>query len=49
MYAVVRTYSGQGASELFDLLEQREADVKEIMSGVPGSSPTRPFGVLTAV
>jgi len=36
MYAVVRTYSGQGASELFDLLGQREADVKELISGVPG-------------
>ena len=36
MYAVVRTYSGQGASELFDLLAQREEDVKELISGVPG-------------
>ena len=36
MYAVVRTYSGQGASELFDLLEQREEDVKALISGVPG-------------
>ncbi|MCW3008252.1 MAG: hypothetical protein JWP17_2878 [Solirubrobacterales bacterium] len=36
MYAVVRTYSGQGASELFDLLGQREADVKALISGVPG-------------
>ncbi len=36
MYAVVRTYSGQGASELFDLLGQREDDVKELISGVPG-------------
>jgi hypothetical protein len=36
MYAVVRTYSGQGASELFDLLGQREEDVKELISGVPG-------------
>lgn len=36
MYVVVRTYSGQGASELFDLLEQREEDVKELISGVPG-------------
>ena len=36
MYVVVRTYSGQGASELFDLLEQREEDVKDLISGVPG-------------
>jgi hypothetical protein len=36
MYAVVRTYSGQGASELFDLLGQREADVKALIGGVPG-------------
>ena len=36
MYAVVRTYSGQGSSELFDLLGQREEDVKALISGVPG-------------
>jgi hypothetical protein len=36
MYAVVRTYSGQGAEELFDLLGQREDDVKALISGVPG-------------
>ncbi|MCW3050634.1 MAG: hypothetical protein JWO74_4918 [Solirubrobacterales bacterium] len=36
MYAVVRTYSGQGAPELFDLLGQREEDVKALISGVPG-------------
>jgi hypothetical protein len=36
MYAVVRTYSGEGASELFDLLGQREEDVKTLISGVPG-------------
>jgi len=36
MYAVIRTYSGQGGSELFDLLEQREDEVKEIIGGVPG-------------
>jgi hypothetical protein len=36
MYAVVRSYSGQGAAELFDLLGQREADVKALISGVPG-------------
>ena len=36
MYAVVRTYSGQGASELFELLGQREEDVRGIMTGVQG-------------
>jgi hypothetical protein len=38
MYMVVRSYSGQGASELFDLLAQREEDVKALISGVPGFS-----------
>jgi hypothetical protein len=36
MYAVVRSYSGQGASELFDQLEQRNEDVKDLIGGVPG-------------
>ena len=36
MYAVVRTYAGQGAEELFDLLGQREEDVKALMTAVPG-------------
>ena len=36
MYVVVRSYSGQGASDLFDLLERREDDVKRLISGVPG-------------
>jgi hypothetical protein len=36
MYVVIRSYSGQGASELFDLLAQREEDVKELITGVPG-------------
>ena len=36
MYVVVRSYSGEGASELFDLLSQREEDVKALISGVPG-------------
>lgn len=36
MYVVVRSYSGEGASTLFDALEQREGDVKELISGVPG-------------
>jgi hypothetical protein len=36
MYVVVRSYAGQGASELFDLLPQREEDVKAVIGGVPG-------------
>lgn len=36
MYAVVRKYSGQGAKELFDLLEQRKTDVERAIRGVPG-------------
>jgi hypothetical protein len=36
MYVVVRNYSEQGASALFDLLAQREEDVKTLISGVPG-------------
>lgn len=36
MHVVVRSYSGVGASELFDLLEQRDDEVKELISGVPG-------------
>ena len=36
MYVAIRNYSGQGASELFDRLEQREGEVKNLISGVPG-------------
>jgi hypothetical protein len=36
MHAVVRSYSGQGAAELFDLLGEREDDVKALLTGVPG-------------
>ncbi|MEY2517184.1 MAG: hypothetical protein QOJ89_4542 [bacterium] len=36
MYAVVRSYSGQGASEVFDLVENRSEDVKTLIGGVPG-------------
>jgi hypothetical protein len=36
MHVVFRTYSGKGASELFDLLGQREEDVKTLLTGVPG-------------
>ena len=36
MYAVVRTYSGQGANELFEILEQRKAEVEELIRSVSG-------------
>ena len=36
MHAVIRTYSGKGAKELFDVLEKRTADVESIMRSVKG-------------
>jgi hypothetical protein len=36
MHAVVRNYSGKGAEALFDVLDQRKADVEKLMRGVPG-------------
>jgi hypothetical protein len=36
MHAVIRQYSGSGAEELFDALEQRESEVRELISTVPG-------------
>ena len=36
MYAIVRSYSGQGASELFDQLEQKNDEVRDLIGGVPG-------------
>jgi hypothetical protein len=36
MYMVVRSYSGPGASELFDLLGQRQQEIKDLIGGVPG-------------
>ena len=36
MYVVIRSYSGQGGSALFDALAEREDDVKELISTVPG-------------
>ena len=36
MHAVVRTYSGAGAKQLFDVLEQRKAEVKATLRKVPG-------------
>jgi hypothetical protein len=36
MYAIVRSYSGQGTSELFDQLEQKNDEVRDLIGGVPG-------------
>jgi hypothetical protein len=36
MHAVIRSYSGEGASELFDQLEQRNDEIKDLIGGVPG-------------
>jgi hypothetical protein len=36
MYVVVRKYAGSGASELFDLIEERSDDVKEVIGATPG-------------
>ena len=36
MYVVVRSYSEPGASALFDVMSQREEDVKALISGVAG-------------
>ena len=36
MHAVIRTYSGSGAKELFDLLKERKSDVESLMRSVKG-------------
>ena len=36
MHAVIRTYSGKGAKELFDVLEHHKADVETVMRPVKG-------------
>ena len=36
MYVAIRSYSSQGASELFDALAKREQDVRALISTVPG-------------
>jgi len=36
MHAVIRAYSGRGAKELFDVLEQRKADVESVMRPIKG-------------
>jgi hypothetical protein len=36
MQVVIRTYSGKGAKELFDVLEKRTADVESLIRSVKG-------------
>ena len=36
MHAVIRSYSGQGASELFEELAHREDDAKQVVTTIPG-------------
>lgn len=36
MYAVVRSYSGAGAKELFDLMEQRLTELENLIGAVQG-------------
>jgi len=36
MYAVVRNYSGAGAKELFELLDERKSDVETALRAVDG-------------
>jgi hypothetical protein len=36
MHAVVRSFSGKGAKELFDLLEKNKADVEKTLRSVKG-------------
>ena len=36
MHAVVRSYSGSGAKQLFDVLEKHKADVEANLRKVPG-------------
>ncbi|MDH3603914.1 MAG: hypothetical protein OEU26_30265, partial [Candidatus Tectomicrobia bacterium] len=36
MYTVVRQYSGPGASELFDVLENNKDEVERLIGGVSG-------------
>ena len=36
MHAVIRSYSGAGAKELFDILEKNKMDVEKLVRGVKG-------------
>src|SRR5205807_6687383 len=43
MYMAIRSYSGHGASELFDALAERQEDVKALISTVPGFASYEAF------
>jgi len=36
MYVVIRSYSGDAASEVFDLIEQKQDEAEEVIAQVPG-------------
>ena len=36
MHAVLRTYSGKGAKELFDVIEKNKNDVEKVLRSVKG-------------
>ena len=36
MHAVVRSYSGEGASMVFDLVEENADEVKSLLGSIPG-------------
>lgn len=36
MHAVIRTYSGKGAKELFDVLEKSKVDVEKLLRAIKG-------------
>jgi hypothetical protein len=36
MHAVLRTYSGKGAKELFDVIEKSKSDVEKVLRSVKG-------------
>ena len=36
MYTIIRTYTGEGADELFTEMEALQAEVRDLISGVPG-------------
>jgi hypothetical protein len=36
MHAVLRNYSGQGAKELFDVLERNKAEIERLVRGIAG-------------
>lgn len=43
MHAVLRTYSGSGAKELFDILEKNKGEIEQLMRSITG------FGSYTLV